>query len=689
MTARGVTVRERLLAFATLVAGLAPLLWFGPWDLEETALGVFSSQVYYRALAAGHGGFWFHDLGFGTPMPIGQRLGLHPLFALGAMVSLRVALRLFWLTQAALLTWGVLELSARAGLRPRLRFVMVLCFGLSAASVCYFYANDWPSVVVGWTTYPALIVALHAVAVGDWSGSRLWRAAAGLALLFGFWIVNGHPGYVAPGLLVLVVYVVALIPRASAWRCFLAAGTLCAGLVAEHVWTLMDELGRFPPGLPREAWPSNTLGAYGNLLLAPLAGPDVRLRAPFIGVVMAGAIVAAGWSAFRRSDREQRALVVACGAAALLGLIPREALEPFRVFSAGWLFRDPMIAFGLVAGGAALQRLADRPGVMAGVLVGALVGVQLTQQLVVVGPALTQFWTRRGRLEFFRHQGRDEGVAAMIARAAPGPHARLYLGPGIYDRMRGALSAEGVHSATDLSLAGIDVINGWFKDVSMDAIYPSRSLMHGFIGGQRDVLENGPLLNVLGINMVLVDAREPVALPALDPVGRFPVNDGAVGGAALTLLANHGAWPRVVLMDPALARTGVPVRPDCGHDRALCRDYAPLVRARIVDEVRWREADGRYQVAAGAAADHDRLIFISTVYRSEWRARSLSGPVQVEPIAGAFLGITLPAGVREVDVQYQPRVRMALAWLHGLLIVGLLGAIVALPRATGRRPVMA
>ncbi len=64
--------REYIIGIALGLVFLTPLLIWGGYDTEETALGIFSSQVHYRNLAQGRWLFWLNDLGFGTPMPIGH-----------------------------------------------------------------------------------------------------------------------------------------------------------------------------------------------------------------------------------------------------------------------------------------------------------------------------------------------------------------------------------------------------------------------------------------------------------------------------------------------------------------------------------------------------------------------------------------------------------------------------------------
>lgn len=192
--AGGVSRREFVAGLVIGLLFLVPLLIYGPFDAEEGALGVFSSQVHYQRLLRGEWLFWLDDLGFGTPMPIGHRLDAHPVFALAAVASLRVALSASWLAHVAVMVVYFLRLAAKTGIRAPLRLILLACYVWSASSVCWFYQNDWVTVVIGWTLYPALVFHLRDAALGE-AAARPWTTAARLALLVGFLVLNSHPGY--------------------------------------------------------------------------------------------------------------------------------------------------------------------------------------------------------------------------------------------------------------------------------------------------------------------------------------------------------------------------------------------------------------------------------------------------------------------------------------------------------------
>ena len=77
---------------------LLPLLVYGPYETEIVQATLFPNQVHYQALARGEWLYWLNDLGFGTPLPIGDPLSYHPVFGpLAAFASLRVTLIAVWL----------------------------------------------------------------------------------------------------------------------------------------------------------------------------------------------------------------------------------------------------------------------------------------------------------------------------------------------------------------------------------------------------------------------------------------------------------------------------------------------------------------------------------------------------------------------------------------------------------------
>jgi hypothetical protein len=651
---------------------LLPLLVWGPWDDEEAALGLFSSQVHYQALFHGQWLFWLNDLGFGTPLPIGQRLDFHPVFALGSLVSLRLALSGVWLVHVAVMVVYFLRLAAVTGIKPPMRMFLLACYVFSATTVGYFYQTDWLSVQIAWTLYPGLVFYLRQAVTGGGETS-FWFTAILLAMLVGFVVLNSHPGYVAPLIIVLGVYVVAATPSARTWACLLVATALTAAVSAERIYFAVSEMRLFPGSLPRLTQSGYGLGSFVDAAVAPLRGVPYNLRLPFIGLALSACAVAAVFRVRGSRDAHTRACVVAFVAALALSVAPDSVLGAATVISGGWLFRDPMLLFGLMAGGLVLQRLYDsrtlRP------VAWGLVVLQVAQQSVTIWPAALNWRDHDGRLQFYAHQGRRDGLAGLLVERAGRYGTRLYLAEDVRTLMRGSLSRHGIHVVTDLVFLGLNPVNAWFKGVSMDRLYPSWGLMHGQIAGQREVIENSAALDVLGVDLVLAskDGIRPAhELVATDQV-HVTESNRLAAPHDLVLFANPDAWPTAVLMTAGTQHLQLPRQPQCRPAGAMCSDYSSFLSHRLPAPVSLDATNGFYAARFGAA-EQERLLFVSAAYRPEWRASSPAGALPVEPVADAFLGVTVPAGVDRVELAFVPRLRIALTILSGCALAALMAA---------------
>ena len=666
---QALTVRQEVVICVGLcVLFLAPILWDGPSDDEEAALGLFSSQIYYRDLLHGRWSYWLTNLGFGTPMPLGHRLDFHPVFALGSFISLRAALSAVWIVHVGVMAVYFRRLLAACGLSPFVRLAFFALYLFSFPSFFLFFTTDWVSCLVPWTLYPVLVYYVRDAVTGG-AAARWWLTTIRLGVLFSVWVLNAHPGYLVPLFVVLAAYTVAAArPTLQVYGALATAGIFALAASAERIYFLVHEKGFFPAESLRLSQGGYRLSEY----LVSLAPPFTQMsdgREPFVGTVVFGAAVAAPLF-WRTADRHVRGCIIAFFVALAMSLTPVEYLA-WTGLSGGWLFRDPMVFFGLLSAAAVAQSIlrAPRDGVRRIALV--LVAVQGLQQITVISLEARAHWPGNTRLEWYRHQGHPFGVAAAVVRASSRYGTRVYLSPSATDLSRGHLSSAGVHVMTDYALLGLDPVNVWFKNVSMDRIHPSLVLMHGMIQGQRAVIENATLLDVLGINLVVGMTAEGLAPAGLIRLERIDVN-AKVGG--VDLFANPDAWPKAVLLSPAARDTALPLIAQCGHTGALCHDYTALAHMRLPGDVALREVHDGYRVHL-PPSDVPRLLFVSAFYRPEWVATAADERLTIEPIANAFIGVTVPRGIQDIQLAFRPRTRIALTWLSAASFVALLAAL--------------
>jgi hypothetical protein len=675
---------------------LGVILACGPRDNEEYALGVFSTQWHLRELAEGRWSYWLNDLGFGTPMPLGHRLDFNPAFALGALVSLRAAMSVMWVAQTVLAAVYVLRLGAAMRIGPRLRLAVLASYLFSAPTIAWFYSNDWQTFVVAWAWFPLLVFHVRQAALGH---VGLASAAIRLGLLFAFAIVNSHPGYLGPLFLILGIYAVALAPRPRTYAALGLGILLSVAMSSERIYAFASEMQRFPAGMVRDqiqagySWldyvhaavfpltPKVWAALQADAALWPsYVDSNWQLRGPFFGLPLLVGLVGAlgaGWLR-RRHDPDSRAAAVAIAVAVGLTFVPPTWL--LRVPSGSWLFRDPALFLGLFATAAFVQRRVRTDRLPPAIL--ALVALQLLQQVVTVWPAVYTIYEHRADRRFYRGQGEPVGLAGVLAKEAATFGPRVYVSERVQGLARGYLSPHGLHDLTDLVFLGLNPVNAWFKSVSMDPIYPSNTFMHGFIRGDASVLGNADLLDVLGVNLVVVSEGADRVPAALQELRRVEI---VVDGTAETLvvLGNPRAWPKAVLLDPAVLDAPLPVMPGCRHRAALCRDYTRVREARLPGAVDVDARQGHYRVRL-PPADRERLLFMPATYREEWRVADPKAGARVVPVAGAFLGVLVPAGVTDVDVAYVPSTRRLLTWFSGATAISLLAALWFLRRRPAR-----
>ena len=240
--------RQEVLGYFVLCAlFLFPMLRQGPTDDEELALGFFSGQVYYRDLLLhGRWSYWLNNVGFGTPMPLGHRLDFHPVFGLGSLISLRVAVSALWIVQIGVMAVFFRRLLVACGVAPGARLLFFGLYLFSLPRCCSSSPPTGSPRLVPWTLYPVLVYYLRDAVMGG-VAKRWWLTTVRLALLFGVWVLDGHPGYLVPLLIVLAVYGVAVArPSLAVYGALAAAGGLAVAISAERIYFLVHEMSLFP-----------------------------------------------------------------------------------------------------------------------------------------------------------------------------------------------------------------------------------------------------------------------------------------------------------------------------------------------------------------------------------------------------------------------------------------------------------
>ena len=487
----------------------------------------------------------------------------------------------------------------------------------SVATATYSYTDDWPALFLGWTLLPIVCYCVLLLAQTAPARGRL-RPALALVLLLSCALLCSHLGYWLPLAIALVAFT--FVASGGRWRrlagfaSIVGAATL---LAAERILFIWQELRSFPAGLPvvthppfsPSAWLLEAFRPLDQHLVSLLADgragqawhyvltAKAQVRVPFFGLVFL--IFAIGWlieclRVRRRTDlaRFRRATGIAFGLSLVLSILPSQSV--LRPTSAIWLFRDPAILFGLLAAGIFVSELRRRSRLSDVVVVG-LASFQVIQVLMVALPSvLVVYLGRDDNVDFYRASRRTE-LARWIEGATGGKPGRLYLSPQLtyhLQREKAEFPELGLLAIGDLEPLGLYPVNGYFKNVSMDPLYPSFKLLGGRIGSSKAVIENATSFDVLGIDYLLSiegegvldlsafrEATEPLTLP---------------GGKPLRLHRNPDAWPIANLFPEDLEHLTFAQRTDCPAPGLLCADLEPLARLRLPDLVGIRGDDGGF-----------------------------------------------------------------------------------------------
>jgi hypothetical protein len=273
-------------------------------------------------------------------------------------------------------------------------------------------------------------------------------------------------------------------------------------------------------------------------------------------------------------------------------------------------------------------------------------------QVAVVGAAIVPFiaplWASEGRQALqARGATADTSVAERLLTLMP-VSGRLAYTPQVEDRIaeRGLLrDGLGVNA---LAYRGVSLVNGSFKGISTDALWPDDRLFYGRVRLPRQVVESDAALDVLSVRYLLAGQGETLA-PGLRERGDVTTP----GGAKLLLYENPDPWPGAfVIDDPAHGVPALRVLPDCVNDRLFCRDLAGLAALRSPTRAAVTRQSGQIDVAIdrGPAG---RLLVVAEMFRPEWVATSDDRVLAIGSIGPGLLGVTLPPDATVVHLRYR------------------------------------
>lgn len=595
-----------VIACAVLASGTPP-------DDEEFRHAVLTSWLHVRALSEWTYPFWTSRLALGLPQPFIPNFWFHPLLPLLAVLEPATWVRVLLLAHTILGAAGMWQVGRTLGMRPIVRAICAFTFLLAGPGINYALNDTWPSHWIVWTSMPWVLLCLWRTLDRDFR--ERWQSSVMLGLLTGLVIANANPAY----LVVYVVLVVSMIVArwrsiAERWLPLSVAAAIALLISLPNAALLVSERGFFTPGLGFQSDPRPLpLAAAWDVFLRPLSqfvpqigsavDNDARtlsLGGPFALLVIA-ACVRRGW------NRSELVWGLALGLAYLF-----TTLGPITIVSQRYQFRDPLTLCAILLAGMASERGLRQPYVRH--LTGCLLLLQLVAVGLIAAPYARYAWDENhSATPWFRAATAATPPAHTLVSALARPGLVAFSPRVEHDVMNRTYLPAGL-GVNGLAYKDVHVLDGWFKGVSADPVWPDERLFYARIAPPAPFLESSASLDVLGVRYVLTQRGERVA-PDLRERSLT-----LAAAPKLVLYENEDPWTGAVLMDADAETLHVPVLANCPNDHLLCRDLSVLAHRQTAAAAIVR-SEGALDITFDRL-DRPRTLVINEMFRPAWTARA-------------------------------------------------------------------
>ncbi len=663
---------HRWAALALLVAAsalLASAFVAGtPPDEEEFRYAVLTSWLHVRALSEGSYAFWTSLLGFGLPQPFVPNFWFHPLLPLLAVLEPSTWVRMLLVVHTIVGATGMWHLCRVLALRPMVRAICASTFLLAAPAMNYALTDAWPSHWIVWTSMPWLVLSLWRVLDGD--SHDQWLCGTLLGLGTGLVIANANPAYaIVYGVLVAAAIVSRWRSVAERWRVLSVSALIALVISAPNAALIVSERGFFAPGLRLANNVSPLpLSAVWDVFLRPLSrsnfpwldvvpgdGRTLFFGGPF-AVLCLVACFQRGW------HRRELVLGLAIALAFLF-----TALGPISLVSQRYQFRDPVILCAIPLAGIAAERGLQNARVRR--LTAVLLVLQVAVLVLTAYPFLSRSWNADSLgTPWFRGATAAVPPVDILLSALERPDRVLYsprVDRGVMNHtyLRSGLGVNG------LAYRGVHLVNGWFKGVSADPIWPDERLFYARVAPPQALLESGVALDVLGIRYVLAERGETVAPDLRERAVTIPT------APELVLYENEDARAGAFIVDQEAVEIHAPPFSNCANDRLLCRDLSAVARLQP-----GRVADARSEGVIDVTFDRSekpRTLVVTEMFRPAWVAIAGDDNLPTFAFLDSLLAVRVPGGTTSVHLAYRPRLLLGATVAAWAAIAGSLLAVVA------------
>jgi hypothetical protein len=616
------------------------------------------------------------SVGLGARLPLHGSLGSSPAAAVAAYLPVPLT---YWLV----ITFSMLAAVTlvRRVLEPVCGRLVTWCSAVllfcSGPVVNYTIYDDWPETAMTYFAFVGCVFAPHALLEAFHEGRSIRDtrpALFSLAALVYALVIGAHVGYVPLlGVTLGLSSVLALCRTDRQWR---TRGMVVAALAMASGAAVALET---PDILREAALVLSGGGEVKRLVEGPVGGlfasnfvpfGPIVPRMPFTHLLLAMLSLAIG---LRSGDARISRLIVGSALISILLGVGAATLSPGESRyspSATWIFRDPALAFAVLAAGFAAHACRGITGsrFAAGTMF-AMLGLAAVQ-----GPLFMAMVMHEGTADrrydpwiWDRSPAADRVVARGLSPANAPPGERLALWPGVRQEMRDRRTP-----STDLVDAGYALVTAWTKQrVTKSVSQPEDYLFYSEVVLQPRLLCDGITVSFLRLRYLLAPPETDCA-----PWQREPT---LVVDGSLSVLTSKDRNTAVWAVPTSELSSSFVARPAFSPESDVLSRLIALPRTSL--QLTGHDATLRLEDPSAARS---QALVLPISYDPAWRASS----GETRDIGGLLALTNIDRG--EVTLDYVPDVvailraaGMTLAQV--MTVLGFVGASAFPPRSDDRR----
>lgn len=616
----------------------------------------------------------------------------YPLFYLYKIIGINNWFLFFWFFHSVIAYCAVFFLMRLFHVEKYIAHIGAATFILSMPSINYSLTDDWPSGFFTWTLFPVVIYLFTNIFLKP-ENNLIKILSTGL--IFGIWIKKSHPGHLVSIIIPLSIYLFFLVLTRPKKNTIISIilGVVSFLIFVDPYYFYFVQATEFPSTVIRFTQGGLSFKDYANSVIYPfynfstkaLCGSwneisqNVFSRGPCFGMVF---MILSLLSPIFYLKEKMFSLKKTAPFVALISAYFLSTSSPSKyttLFSGMWLSRDAFIMFGILVCGILLKKFINSPFKKYQNLGFVFLMTQNISLFLGYLPVLCYFILLLGLPERFAHkQGYQSGslpakLQEWLEAQGVRQGDRIIFSSYFESVMRNYLFNYGIHGYTDFVRNGYRVSSGWFKNVSMDKIYPSDYLMHGRIKGDQLVLNNDSFLSVTGIKWLITSGEEKSEIKNKLQISKFFFSDLH----SILLFKNEAQKKEAFILKDNFDTT-CKINQLADKDVPASRkDFSGLLDLIQPVDTRVIRTPNKILVKY-EKTNFDSILFVPEFLHQGWSAFVQNTKIDIFPVGGAFIGARVPAYSTEVEFKYFPVMQTGFFILSTLTQVVLLAVILFL-----------